>query len=112
MNSNTAVGNITLYSGPIGGLLAWQCLYANGKPFIFLTWLVLTLGLFIAHGTNNLINDYMDFSRGIDKDNYFRVRLGRLLVTQSGRAGSPRSASCITAYSATILCWGSTSTRC
>ena len=37
---------------------------------------ILTLGLFIAHGTNNLINDYTDFSRGIDKDNYFRTQYG------------------------------------
>ena len=72
--TRSAVGTITLYSGLIGGLLAWQYLYANGKPFSFITWLILTLGLFIAHGTNNLINDYTDFSRGIDKDNYFRTR--------------------------------------
>src|SRR5215208_5762195 len=74
--TRSAVGTITLYSGLIGGLLAWQYLYAKGKPFPFLTWLVLTLGLFIAHGTNNLINDYTDFSRGIDKDNYFRTQYG------------------------------------
>src|SRR5689334_25381074 len=74
--TRSAVGTITLYSGLIGGLLAWQYLYAHGKPFSFITWLILTLGLFIAHGTNNLINDYTDFSRGIDKDNYFRTQYG------------------------------------
>ena len=74
--TRSAVGTITLYSGLIGGLLAWQYLYANGKPFNLLMWLVLTIGLFIAHGTNNLINDYTDFSRGIDKDNYFRTQYG------------------------------------
>jgi 1,4-dihydroxy-2-naphthoate polyprenyltransferase len=74
--TRSAVGTITLYSGLIGGLLAWQYLYANGKPFSFLTWVILTLGLFIAHGANNLINDYTDFSRGIDKDNYFRTQYG------------------------------------
>ena len=74
--TRSAVGTITLYSGLIGGLLAWQYLYANKSPFSFLTWLILTLGLFIAHGTNNLINDYTDFSRGIDKDNYFRTQYG------------------------------------
>ena len=36
----------------------------------------MTLGLFIAHGTNNLLNDYTDFSRGIDSDNYFRTQYG------------------------------------
>ena len=70
------MGTITLYSGLIGGLLAWQYLYAHGRPFDFLTWVILTLGLFIAHGTNNLINDFTDFSRGIDKDNYFRTQYG------------------------------------
>ncbi len=74
--TRSAVGTITLYSGLIGGLLAWQYLHANNKPFDFLTWFILTLGLFIAHGTNNLINDYTDFSRGIDKDNYFRTQYG------------------------------------
>src|SRR5512146_1650727 len=74
--TRSAVGTITLYSGLIGGLLAWQHQYASGKPFSFITWLILTLGLFIAHGTNNLINDYTDFSRGIDKDNYFRTQYG------------------------------------
>ncbi len=74
--TRSAVGTITLYSGLIGGLLAWQYLYAGGEPFPFLTWFILTLGLFIAHGTNNLINDYTDYSRGIDKDNYFRTQYG------------------------------------
>jgi len=33
--TRSAVGTITLYSGLIGGLLAWQYLYVNGKPFSF-----------------------------------------------------------------------------
>lgn len=74
--TRSAVGTITLYSGLIGGLLAWQHQRANGKPFDLLTWVILTLGLFIAHGANNLINDFTDFSRGIDKDNYFRTQYG------------------------------------
>ncbi|HEY5982107.1 MAG TPA: prenyltransferase [Anaerolineales bacterium] len=74
--TRSAVGTVTLYSGLIGGLLAWQYLRSHGRPFDFLTWLVLTLGLFIAHGANNLINDYTDYVRGIDKDNYFRTQYG------------------------------------
>lgn len=74
--TRSAVGTITLYSGLVGGLLAWQYLYVNNSPFSFITWLILTLGLFIAHGTNNLLNDYTDFTRGIDKDNYFRTQYG------------------------------------
>ena len=76
ISTRSAVGTITLYSGLIGGLFAWQYLHSAGRPFNFLTWVILTLGLFIAHGTNNLINDYTDFSRGIDKDNYFRTQYG------------------------------------
>ena len=36
----------------------------------------MTVGLFVAHGTNNLLNDYTDFNRGVDKDNYFRTQYG------------------------------------
>lgn len=74
--TRSAVTRITLYSGFIGGLFAWQYMYAAGRPFNYLMWVVLILGLFLAHGTNNLINDYIDFSRGIDKDNYFRTQYG------------------------------------
>jgi len=74
--TRSTVGTITLYSGLVGGLLAWQHLRANSRSFDFLTWIVLTLGLFVAHGTNNLINDYIDYRRGIDKDNYFRTQYG------------------------------------
>lgn len=74
--TRSAVGTVTLYSGLIGGLLAWQYLHAQGKPFNVLTWIILTVGLFIAHGANNLLNDFTDFSRGIDKDNYFRTQYG------------------------------------
>jgi 1,4-dihydroxy-2-naphthoate polyprenyltransferase len=77
--TRSAVTTVTLYSGLIGGLLAWQYMRMNGKPFTLmtlLTWLIVTLGLFIAHGTNNLLNDFTDYSRGIDKDNYFRTQYG------------------------------------
>ncbi len=74
--TRSAVGTITLYSGLIGGMLAWQTLRAQSRPFDFLTWIILTLGLFVAHGANNLINDFTDFNRGIDKDNYFRTQYG------------------------------------
>ena len=76
ISTRSAVTTVTLYSGLIGGLLAWQFLFGQHKPFDVLTWVILTLGLFLAHGTNNLLNDYTDFSRGIDKDNYFRTQYG------------------------------------
>ncbi|NCP86810.1 MAG: prenyltransferase [Anaerolineae bacterium CG_4_9_14_3_um_filter_57_17] len=69
--TRSAVTAVTIYSSVIGGLLAWR----DGQ-FSFWPWLIVTLGLFMAHGTNNLLNDYTDFSRGIDKDNYFRTQYG------------------------------------
>jgi 1,4-dihydroxy-2-naphthoate octaprenyltransferase len=69
--TRSAVTIVTIYSCVIAGLIALRDGY-----FSFLPWLIVTLGLFIAHGTNNLLNDYTDFSRGIDKDNYFRTQYG------------------------------------
>lgn len=69
-------GTITLYSGLIGGLLAWQYLHINKSPFSFYHLVNPHTRAFIAHGTNNLINGSSDFSRGIDKDNYFRTQYG------------------------------------
>ena len=69
--TRSGVTTVTIYSCIIAGLLAWQ-----DKSFAWLPWIIVTIGLFIAHGTNNLLNDYTDFSRGIDKDNYFRIQYG------------------------------------
>jgi 1,4-dihydroxy-2-naphthoate octaprenyltransferase len=69
--TRSAVTTVTVYACTIAGLLALRDHY-----FAFLPWLIVTLGLFIAHGTNNLLNDYTDFSRGVDKDNYFRTQYG------------------------------------
>ncbi len=76
--TRSAVTMITFYSAAVGGLLAWRHLYetAQGDRIwqSLLAWLIVTLGLFVAHGTNNLLNDYTDFVRGIDDDNYFRTQ--------------------------------------
>ena len=69
--TRSAVTTVTIYSSIIGGLLALR-----DGVFSFWPWLVVTIGLFVAHGTNNLLNDYTDFSRGVDKDNYFRTQYG------------------------------------
>ena len=65
------VTQLTLFAGVIAGLLAWHDGY-----FSWLPWLVMTVGLFLAHSTENLANDYIDFSRGIDEDNYYRALYG------------------------------------
>jgi 1,4-dihydroxy-2-naphthoate octaprenyltransferase len=69
--TRSAVTLVTVYSCVISGLLAWRDGFFSWIPF-----LILTLGLFVAHGTNNLLNDYTDYSRGLDKDNYFRTQYG------------------------------------
>jgi 1,4-dihydroxy-2-naphthoate octaprenyltransferase len=69
--TRSGVTLVTVYTCVIAGLLALRDDY-----FSFVPWLVMTLGLFIAHGTNNLLNDYTDFSRGVDSDNYFRTQYG------------------------------------
>jgi 1,4-dihydroxy-2-naphthoate octaprenyltransferase len=69
--TRSGVTTVTIYSCVIAAMFAWRDGY-----FAWLPWLIVTLGLFLAHGTNNLLNDYTDFSRGIDKDNYFRTQYG------------------------------------
>jgi 1,4-dihydroxy-2-naphthoate polyprenyltransferase len=69
--TRSAVTAVTVYSCIIAGMLAWRYDY-----FAWLPWLIITVGLFIAHGTNNILNDYTDFTRGVDKDNYFRTQYG------------------------------------
>lgn len=69
--TRSALTIVTLYSCVIGGLLA-----IRDERFSFLPWLNITIGLFLAHGTNNFLNDYTDFNRGVDKDNYFRTQYG------------------------------------
>jgi 1,4-dihydroxy-2-naphthoate octaprenyltransferase len=69
--TRSGVTTVTIYSCIMGGLLAWR-----DHVFHWIPWIIITLGLFLAHGTNNLLNDYTDFSRGIDKDNYFRIQYG------------------------------------
>lgn len=69
--TRSAVTLVTVYSCVISGLLAWRDDNFSWVPFV-----ILTLGLFVAHGTNNLLNDFTDFSRGVDSDNYFRTQYG------------------------------------
>jgi len=69
--TRSAVTLVTVYACVIAGLLAWRDDVFSWVPFV-----VLTLGLFVAHGTNNLLNDYTDYRRGVDKDNYFRTQYG------------------------------------
>jgi 1,4-dihydroxy-2-naphthoate octaprenyltransferase len=62
---------LSFISATIAGILALQV-----NQFNLGVWFLLTLGLVMAHGTNNLLNDYTDYARGVDKGNYFRAQYG------------------------------------
>ena len=67
ISTRAAVLVMTFISAALAGLFAWRA-----GEFSFLPWLALTLGLILAHAANNIFNDYTDFVRGVDKDNYYR----------------------------------------
>lgn len=69
--TRAAVFVMTAVSCGIGGLLA----YRDGA-FSWLYFGACFVGLVFAHATNNLINDYTDHIKGVDKDNYFRSQYG------------------------------------
>ena len=65
------VTQLTVVASVIGGLLAWR----DGF-FAWWPWLIMTLGLYLAHSTENMMNDYIDFTRGVDEDHYYRAQYG------------------------------------
>ncbi len=71
ISTRAAVLIMTFISAAIAGILALQ-----QGIFNFWLWLLLTIGLIFAHATNNLLNDYTDYVRGVDKDNYYRSQYG------------------------------------
>lgn len=71
ISSRAAVLVMTFMSSALAGLFALR----DGR-FRLLPWVVMTVGLVLGHAANNLFNDYTDFVRGVDKDNYFRTMYG------------------------------------
>jgi len=71
ISSRAAVLIMTFISSALAGVFALR----DGS-FQFLPWLALTLGLILAHASNNIFNDFTDFVRGVDEDNYFRTIYG------------------------------------
>ncbi|MEW6030466.1 MAG: prenyltransferase [Chloroflexota bacterium] len=67
ISTRAAVLIMTFISAALAGLFAWR-----DGAFNFAPWLALALGLIMAHAANNIFNDYTDFVRGVDKDNYYR----------------------------------------
>ena len=62
---------LTFFSVAIAGIIA-----IREGVFNFWLWLLVMLGLILAHATNNILNDYTDHVRGIDEGNYFREQYG------------------------------------
>jgi 1,4-dihydroxy-2-naphthoate octaprenyltransferase len=69
--TRSAVLVMTVFSAAIAGLLALR-----DRLFDPLLFALVTIGLTFAHATNNLINDFTDHKKGVDKDNYFRSQYG------------------------------------
>lgn len=71
ISSRAAVFIMTATAGIIGGLLA----YRDGQ-FSWPVFVLAVVGIVLAHATNNLLNDYTDYVKGIDHNNYFRAQYG------------------------------------
>jgi 1,4-dihydroxy-2-naphthoate octaprenyltransferase len=69
--TRAAVLIMTFLSAAIAGILATKAGQFNAG-----LWGVMALGLIMAHATNNLLNDYTDYRRGVDRNNYFRTQYG------------------------------------
>ena len=69
--TRAAVFVMTATAGVIGGLLA----YRQGT-FSWIIFIEAVVGIVFAHATNNLLNDLVDFRKGIDHNNYYRSLYG------------------------------------
>lgn len=71
ISTRAAVLVMTFLSAAIAGILAFQ-----SGGFHLGLWSLMTLGLILAHATNNLVNDFTDYLKGVDQDNYYRAQYG------------------------------------
>src|SRR5512139_1535571 len=69
--TRSAVIIMTFTSAAFAGLLA-----AKAGKFDALRFALVTIGLCLAHATNNLVNDLTDYWKGVDQGNYFRTQYG------------------------------------
>jgi 1,4-dihydroxy-2-naphthoate octaprenyltransferase len=69
--TRAAVLIMTFLSAAIAGILALR-----DGGFDLLKWFLVTVGLCLAHATNNLLNDYVDYVRGVDQENTYRSQYG------------------------------------
>jgi 1,4-dihydroxy-2-naphthoate octaprenyltransferase len=71
ISTRAAVLIMTFLSAAFAGIFAFR----DGK-FDLVKWVLLTFGLIFSHATNNLLNDFTDYNRGVDQDNYYRAQYG------------------------------------
>ena len=69
--TRAAVLVMTFLSAALAGIFAYRA-----DQFDWALWLLIAFGLVMAHATNNLLNDYTDFVKGVDQDNYYRAQYG------------------------------------
>ena len=69
--TRAAVMIMTIFSAILAGIFAFRA-----GAFVLWRWLLVTIGLYLAHGTNNFLNDYTDYIKGVDEDNYYRAQYG------------------------------------
>ncbi len=69
--TRAAVLIMTFLSAAFAGIFTFRA-----GEFNWLRWTLLAIGLVLAHATNNLLNDYTDYVRGVDQDNYYRAQYG------------------------------------
>ena len=81
--TRSAVFIMTAISCAIGGLLAY---YYTGT-FNAINFIVCLMGLVFAHAANNLLNDLIDYRKGIDKENYYRTLYGPQIVEKGYTTG-------------------------
>ncbi len=74
--SRSAVFIMTAISCGIGGILAY---YYTGN-FNILNFIICLIGLVLAHASNNLLNDLVDYKKGIDQGNYYRTLYGPQVI--------------------------------
>jgi 1,4-dihydroxy-2-naphthoate octaprenyltransferase len=75
--TRAAVLIMTFISAAIAGIFA----FSAGR-FDLGLWLLVMIGLVMAHATNNLLNDLTDYRKGVDRDNYFRTQYGAQPIQQ------------------------------
>ena len=69
--TRAAVLVMTFLSAAIAGILAFR-----DQAFNLGLWALVAFGLVMAHATNNIFNDFTDYVKGVDQNNYYRAQYG------------------------------------